>query len=251
MRADRLLSLLLLLQDRGKVKADELAARLEVTPRAHPSRRRGARDRRRYRLRGARSRGRDRPAGRLPHPGDGPLARRGRGPVAAGVPRVLSEIGLGRALRTGLVKLGASLPDLQGLAGEHLRRRTPRGSGPVVPRTGGGRPAGGRPPGRPRGPRAAPALSGAGRGALRRHGQGLVAKAESWYPARLRRRLVRLADDLRARYGPAPHGERRVPAAGLSSGAGPRSVPRGSRGGPAGTTPRGPRRSGAARPSRR
>jgi predicted DNA-binding transcriptional regulator YafY len=43
--------------------------------------------------------------------------------AAAGVPRVLSEIGLGGALRTGLVKLGASLPALQRLAGEHLRRR--------------------------------------------------------------------------------------------------------------------------------
>jgi predicted DNA-binding transcriptional regulator YafY len=122
-RADRLLSLLLLLQDRGKVKAEQLAARLEVTPRTIH------RDVQALSSAGVPVYTERGPAGGIGLLGSyrtqvtGLSREEAAALAAAGVPRVLSEIGLGGALRSGLVKLGASLPELQRLASEHLRRR--------------------------------------------------------------------------------------------------------------------------------
>jgi predicted DNA-binding transcriptional regulator YafY len=122
-RADRLLSLLLLLQDREKVKAGPLALRLEVSPRTI------------YRdVEALSAAGVPIYAERGPAGGIGLLGRyrtqvtglsreEAAALATAGVPRVLSEIGLGGALRSGLVKLGASLPAVQRLASEHLRQR--------------------------------------------------------------------------------------------------------------------------------
>jgi len=122
-RADRLLSLVLLLQDRGKVKAEELAVRLEVTPRTIH------RDVQALSSAGVPVYAERGPAGGIALLGNyrtqvtGLSREEAAALAAAGVPRVLSEIGLGGALRSGLVKLGASLPTLQRLASEHLRRR--------------------------------------------------------------------------------------------------------------------------------
>jgi predicted DNA-binding transcriptional regulator YafY len=123
MRADRLLSLLLLLQGRGKLKADELAVRLEVSPRTVH------RDVEALSAAGVPVYAERGPTGGIGLLGSyrtqvtGLSREEAEALAAAGVPRVLSEIGLGGALRTGLVKLGASLPALQRLASEHLRRR--------------------------------------------------------------------------------------------------------------------------------
>ena len=122
MRADRLLSLLLLLQGRGKLKANELAVRLEVSSRTVH------RDVQALSVAGVPVYAERGPAGGIGLLGSyrtqvtGLSREEAAALAAAGVPRVLSEIGLGGALRTGLVKLGASLPTLQRLASEHLRR---------------------------------------------------------------------------------------------------------------------------------
>jgi predicted DNA-binding transcriptional regulator YafY len=368
MRADRLLSLLLLLQDRGKVKADELAARLEVTPRTIH------RDVQALSTAGVPVYAERGPAGGIGLLGayrtevTGLSREEAAALVAAGVPRVLSEIGLGRALRTGLVKLEASLPNVQRLAGEHLRRRLHVDVAPWF-----------------HVPEEVAHLEAVRQAVLEdrelhlryraRGGEpfddtvkplGLVAKAESWYlvvarrstrkvlrvsrilearlgerfarpsdfdlqsfwerwarqfettrtgypvtlgvaagaedeaadalgerarvllrrakadrrgektivldfekevyaisslaaragivrvlrPARLKRSLVRLADDLHARYR-ARGGSARAVRGRISPGGAPRSAPREWRGGPAGTTPRGPRPPAAGRRSRR
>jgi predicted DNA-binding transcriptional regulator YafY len=121
-RADRLLSLLLL-QGRGKLKAARLAQRLEVSPRTI------------HRDVAALSRsGIPVYAGRGPAGGialleeyrtrlTGLSREEAEALCAAGVPRALSDIGLGRALRSGLIKLSSSLPAVHRLAAERLGRR--------------------------------------------------------------------------------------------------------------------------------
>jgi len=123
MRADRLLSLLLLLQDRQKVKAEQLAARLEVSPRTIH------RDVQALSTAGVPVFAERGPTGGIALLGShrtqvtGLSREEATAFAAAGVPRILSEIGLRSPLRSGLVKLGASLPALQRLASEHLRLR--------------------------------------------------------------------------------------------------------------------------------
>jgi predicted DNA-binding transcriptional regulator YafY len=122
-RADRLLSLLLLLQDRPRVKAGPLALRLEVSPRTI------YRDVEALSAAGVPIYTERGPAGGIGLLGSyrtqvtGLSREEAAALSAAGVPRVLSQIGLGGALRSGLVKLGASLPAVQRLASEHLRQR--------------------------------------------------------------------------------------------------------------------------------
>jgi predicted DNA-binding transcriptional regulator YafY len=122
-RADRLLSLLLLLQSRAKLKAEQLALRLEVSPRTI------YRDVEALSAAGVPVFAERGPAGGIGLLGNyrtqvtGLSREEAAALAAAGVPRVLSEIGLGGALRSGLAKLGASLPELQRLASEHLRSR--------------------------------------------------------------------------------------------------------------------------------
>jgi predicted DNA-binding transcriptional regulator YafY len=122
-RADRLLSLLLLLQERGKLKAEHLAVRLEVSPRTIH------RDVQALSTAGVPVYAERGPTGGIGLLGGyrtdvtGLSREEATALAAAGVPRVLSDIGLAGALRSGLVKLGAALPAVQRLAGEHLRRR--------------------------------------------------------------------------------------------------------------------------------
>jgi predicted DNA-binding transcriptional regulator YafY len=123
LRADRLLSLLLLLQGKGKTKARELARRLEVSERTV------------YRdLDALSAAGVPVFADRGPH-GGAALVAGWRTSVAgltdaeaqalaiAGVPRALSQLGLSEPLKTGLIKLAASLPALQQRAAEEARQR--------------------------------------------------------------------------------------------------------------------------------
>ncbi len=123
MRADRLLSLLLLLQERRKIKAEQLAVRLEVSPRTI------LRDVQALSTAGVPVYAERGPTGGIALLGSyrtdvtGLSREEAAALAAAGVPRILSEIGLGSPLRTGLVKLGASLPALHRLASEHLRLR--------------------------------------------------------------------------------------------------------------------------------
>jgi predicted DNA-binding transcriptional regulator YafY len=123
MRADRLLSLLLLLQGKDRVKADRLAARLEVSPRTIH------RDVQALSSAGVPVYAERGPAGGIALLGDyrtrvtGLSREEAEALAAAGVPRLLSDIGLRRALRSGLVKLSSSLPAMQRLAAEELRRR--------------------------------------------------------------------------------------------------------------------------------
>src|SRR5689334_8528986 len=108
MRADRLLSLLLLLQGKVRLKAEQLAARLEVSPRTI------LRD-----VEALSSAGVPVYAERGPNGGIALLDDIRTPPsglsrdeavalAAAGVPRVMAAMGLGAALRTGRVKLTAS-----------------------------------------------------------------------------------------------------------------------------------------------
>jgi predicted DNA-binding transcriptional regulator YafY len=123
MRADRLLSLMLLLQSRGRTKAGQLAARLEVSPRTIH------RDVEALSMAGVPVYAERGPTGGIVLAEDyathltGLSREEAEALATAGIPRALSDIGLGRALRTGLVKLASSLPAVQRLAAEHLRRR--------------------------------------------------------------------------------------------------------------------------------
>ncbi len=123
MRADRLLSLLLILQNGRKVKAGELARQLEVSERTI------------YRDLDALS-GIGVPIYAEPGPNGGyallepyrtDLTGLSKSEVQALVAFTsndsLSDIGLGQSLKTGLAKLAASLPAVQKLAVDHLRER--------------------------------------------------------------------------------------------------------------------------------
>jgi predicted DNA-binding transcriptional regulator YafY len=123
MRADRLLSLLLLLQGEGRTKARELARRLEVSERTV------------YRdLDALSAAGVPVFAERGPN-GGAALVEGWRtsvtgltGPEAqalaiGGVPRALSKLGLSEPLKSGLIKFAASLPALQQRAAEQARER--------------------------------------------------------------------------------------------------------------------------------
>lgn len=123
MRADRLLSLLLILQDGRKVKAGELARKLEVSERTI------------YRDMEALS-GAGVPVYAEPGPNGGyallepyrtDLTGLSKDEVQALVAftssDAISDIGLGQSLKTGLAKLAASLPAVQQLAMDHLRER--------------------------------------------------------------------------------------------------------------------------------
>jgi predicted DNA-binding transcriptional regulator YafY len=123
MRADRLLSLLLLLQGKGRLKAAQLAARLEV------SRRTIHRDVEALSMAGVPVYAERGPTGGIVLLDEyrtrltGLSREEAEALVAAGVPRALADIGLGGALRSGLVKLSSSLPAVHQLAAERLRQR--------------------------------------------------------------------------------------------------------------------------------
>jgi predicted DNA-binding transcriptional regulator YafY len=123
LRADRLLSLLLILQNGRKVKANELARKLEVSERTI------------YRDLDSLS-GAGVPLYSEPGPNGGyallePFQTDLSGLSSAELQAlvaftgsdVLGDIGLGQALRTGLAKLAASLPAVQQLAAEHVKAR--------------------------------------------------------------------------------------------------------------------------------
>jgi len=123
MRADRLLSLMLILQARKKVRAAELAERLVVS------------DRTIYRdLDALSAAGVPVYAQRGPQGGiallegwrtslTGLTEPEVRALATVGVPVALSDIGLSESMRTSLIKLAASLPSVQQQAVEHTRAR--------------------------------------------------------------------------------------------------------------------------------
>lgn len=123
MRADRLLSLLLLLQNRGKIKARELAERLEVSQRTI------------YRDLDALSRA-GVPVYAEPGPAGGVSLADGyrnrwtglsvdeaQALASLQAPGSLADLGLGRSLKTALIKLAADLPAVQQLAAERSMER--------------------------------------------------------------------------------------------------------------------------------
>lgn len=123
MRADRLLSLLLILQNGRKVKAADLARQLEVSERTI------------YRDFEALS-GAGVPVYAEPGPNGGYALLEAYHTDLSGLSKIevqalvaftssdtLSDLGLGQALKTGLAKLAASLPAVQQLAAERLRVR--------------------------------------------------------------------------------------------------------------------------------
>lgn len=122
-RADRLLSVLLLLQARGRMTARELAQRLEVS------------DRTIYRDIDALSAA-GVPVYAEPGPGGGYALAEGyrtsltgmvgdevRGLFMSGIPRPLVELGFGKVLETALLKLLAALPAEQQQAADRARER--------------------------------------------------------------------------------------------------------------------------------
>ena len=123
MRADRLLSLLLLLQARKRLKAGDLAERLQVSERTV------------YRdLDALSSAGVPVYAQRGPNGGVALLGEwrtsltgltepEAQALAAVSVPGALSDIGLQESLRSSLIKLAASLPAVQQQAAEHARQR--------------------------------------------------------------------------------------------------------------------------------
>lgn len=127
MRADRLLSLLLLLQNEGKTKAADLAGRLEVSPRTI------YRDVEALSAAGV-------PVYAEPGPRGGIALVEGYRTRLTGLSRAEAEalsalptlrsaaragagLGLGRPLESALLKLAATLPTAQRLAAEHARAR--------------------------------------------------------------------------------------------------------------------------------
>jgi predicted DNA-binding transcriptional regulator YafY len=122
-RADRLLSLLLLLQGEGRTKARELARRLEVSERTV------------YRdLDALSAAGVPVFAERGPNGGaallegwrtsvTGLTLPEAQALAIAGVPQALSKVGLSEPLKSGLIKFAASLPALQQRAAEQARER--------------------------------------------------------------------------------------------------------------------------------
>lgn len=123
MRADRLLSLLLILQERKMVKARELAERLNVSERTI------------YRDMDVLS-GAGVPVYAEPGPSGGfalledyrtNLTGLNEAEVQAlaifNVPETLTDIGLSRSLETGLLKLAAAVPPLHQLAAERIQQR--------------------------------------------------------------------------------------------------------------------------------
>src|SRR5437867_717079 len=123
MRADRVLSLLLLLQARKRLKAGDLAERLQVSERTV------------YRdLDALSSAGVPVYAQRGPNGGVALLGEwrtsltgltepEAQALAAVSVPGALSDIGLQESLRSSLIKLAASLPAVQQQAAEHARQR--------------------------------------------------------------------------------------------------------------------------------
>ncbi len=123
MRADRLLSLLLLLQNRGKIKARELAERLEVSRRTI------------YRDLDALSRA-GVPVYAEPGPAGGVSLSEGyrsrwtslsvdeaQALASLQAPGSPADLGLSRSLKTALIKLAADLPSVQQLAAERSMER--------------------------------------------------------------------------------------------------------------------------------
>lgn len=124
MRADRLLSLLLLLQSKGKIKARELAERLEISPRTV------YRDVEALAMAGVPVHAQSGPGGGIRLVEDyrtdlsGLSTDEARALIALPNARSsLSDIGLEGPLRTALAKLVARLPTAQQIAAEHLRER--------------------------------------------------------------------------------------------------------------------------------
>ena len=123
MRADRLVSMMLLLQSRGKLRGRELAKRLEVSERTI------------YRdLDALSSAGVPVYAQRGPNGGvalldgwrtslTGLTEAEVQALAVVGAPGALSDIGLSASLRSGLIKLAASLPAVQQRAADHARQR--------------------------------------------------------------------------------------------------------------------------------
>ncbi len=123
MRADRLLSLLLILQTEGKVKAEELARRLEV------SRRTIYRDLDALTAAGVPVYGAPGPSGGVALLGDYRTQLTGLSEAEAralfvGTPRaLLHDLGLSRTAEAALVKLTAALPERQRPDARHARQR--------------------------------------------------------------------------------------------------------------------------------
>jgi len=123
MRADRLLSLLLLLQSRGKLRAAELAGRLQVSERTI------YRDVEALSAAGVPVTAQPGPSGGVELVGDWQTRLTGltdgeaQALAALSVPERLGDIGLSDALRAGLIKLAAGLPAREQRAAEHARRR--------------------------------------------------------------------------------------------------------------------------------
>src|SRR5688500_501484 len=123
MRADRLLSLVLLLQGRRKLKVRDLAGRLEVSERTI------LRDVDALSTAGVPVYAQRGPGGGVALVGEwrtdvtGLTDAEVQALATVGAPRALADIGLAGSLQTSLVKLAASLPAVQRQAAEHARQR--------------------------------------------------------------------------------------------------------------------------------
>src|SRR2546422_2688297 len=123
MRADRLLSLLLLLQARKRLKAGDLAERLQVSQRTV------YRDLDALSSAGVPVYAQRGPNGGAALLGEGRTSLTGltepeaQALAAVSVPGALSDIGLQESLRSSLIKLAASLPAVHQQAAEHARQR--------------------------------------------------------------------------------------------------------------------------------
>ena len=184
MRADRLLSLMLLLQAKGKLKARDLAGRLQVSERTVH------RDIDALSAAGVPVYAQRGPSGGVALLGDwrtnltGLTEREAQALAIVGVPGALSDIGLSESLRSSLIKLAASLPAVQQQAGEHTTRTLAHRHQLVVRRQRDGAASGGAARRRLAGPQSAPALS-----QLRRQGQ--PARRRPLRPRHRRRRAAK------------------------------------------------------------
>ncbi|WP_425568142.1 WYL domain-containing protein [Nonomuraea rubra] len=124
MRASRLVSILLMLQTRGRMTARELADRLEVLGTHHLPRRRVPARRRHPPLRRRGAEGRLPASRRLPDPAHGPDGRRGGVPVPGGAARPRGRAGPGHGGGGGAAQAdGGAAGRAEGPRGPHRRER--------------------------------------------------------------------------------------------------------------------------------